>query len=406
MKCTRTLTFWLVGILILIGLFMGYHPVSAQSPAGTTVPQQPAVRAVMFWMDTCGHCRYVLEEVLPPLQSKYGEQLEIFLIELKSAEDFDRLYQTAAILGIDKDKVGVPFLVIGDQVLKGSAQIPAELPGMIEQYLAQGGVDYPNLPTLADILPVSASTASAKGMCNPTTPCPERPSSTQTGAQLIVAQSPANQVPELPVNVPIEAAPLSNGFSLAIFVMIGMIASLLFAVVAFVRGTLALPRIFSMHWIETALPVLCLIGLGVAGYLAYMETQAVQAICGPVGDCNAVQSSPYARLFGILPVGVVGIAGYLAILAAWFYPRLRRDWIALYMPLIVFGMTIFGVLFSLYLTFLEPFVIQAVCIWCITSAVIMTLLLLLSLKPALQTIQCLQEADDTHADAEIETTSS
>jgi len=188
--------------------------------------------------------------------------------------------------------------------------------------------------------------------------------------------------------------------------MIGMIASLLFAGVAFLRGTPALPRIFSMHWIETALPVLCLIGLGVAGYLAYMETQAVQAICGPVGDCNAVQSSPFARLFGILPVGVVGIAGYLAILAAWFYPRLRRDRIAPYMPLIVFGMTIFGVLFSLYLTFLEPFVIQAVCIWCITSAVIMTLLLLLSLKPALQTIQCLQEADDTHADAEIETTSS
>ena len=406
MMTTRTFTHWLAGTLLMMSLFLGYRHALAQSSYGASGPQHPVVRAVMFWLDTCGHCHYVLEEVLPPLQSKYGDQLEIFLIELQTAEDMDRLYQTATAFGMEKVDVGVPFLVIGDQVLKGSVQIPAELPRLIEQYLAQGGVDYPNLPTLADILPVSAPAASSEEICNPATPCPEESSSTQTGAPLIVAQSPANQVPEQSANVPIQAAPLSSGFSLAIFVMVGMIAALLYAGVAFIRGAPALPRIFSLHWIDTALPVLCLIGLGVASYLAYVETQAVQAICGPVGDCNAVQSSPYARLFGILPVGVLGIAGYLAILAAWFYPRLRRDRIAPYMPLIVFGITFFGVLFSLYLTFLEPFVIQAVCIWCITSAVIMTLLLLLSLKPALQTIQCLQEADDTHADIEIETTSS
>jgi uncharacterized membrane protein len=57
----------------------------------------------------------------------------------------------------------------------------------------------------------------------------------------------------------------------------------------------------------------------------------------------------------------------------------------------VFGMTAFGVLFSLYLTFLEPFVIRAVCAWCITSSVIMTLLMLLSLKPARQSIQKLKK---------------
>ena len=46
-----------------------------------------------------------------------------------------------------------------------------------------------------------------------------------------------------------------------------------------------------------------------AGYLTYVETQLVQAVCGPVGDCNAVQSSSYARLFGVLPVGVLGASG-------------------------------------------------------------------------------------------------
>ena len=45
-------------------------------------------------------------------------------------------------------------------------------------------------------------------------------------------------------------------------------------------------------------------------------------------------------------------------------------------------MTVFGVLFSIYLTYLEPFVIGAVCAWCLTSAVVMTLLLLVSVETA------------------------
>jgi uncharacterized membrane protein len=390
----------------MMSLLLGYHPVSAQSPIGTTGPQQPVVRAVMFWMDTCGHCHYVIEEVLPPLKDQYQNQLEITLIELQTTEDIDLLYQTAAALGIAKEEVGVPFLVIGDQVLKGSAQIPAELPGLIEHYLAQGGVDYPNLPTLAEVLPASALAATTEGLCNAGASCSEGLSAAQTDALSIEAQSPENRAPAQPSNIPIEATTYSNGFTLAIFVMVGMFVSLLFVGIAFVRGAPALPRIFSMHGIETALPVLCLIGLGVAGYLAFVEIREVRAICGPVGDCNTVQSSPYARLFGVLPVGVLGIAGYLAILTAWLYHRLWRDRIARYMPIIVFSMTFFGVLFSLYLTFLEPFVIRAVCIWCIISAVIMTLLLLLSLKPALQVIQSIQEADDTYDDAKIKTTTS
>jgi len=124
----------------------------------------------------------------------------------------------------------------------------------------------------------------------------------------------------------------------------------------------------------------------VAGYLAYIETQMVQAACGPVGDCNAVQASPYARLFGVLPVGVLGMLGYLAMLGAWGSSRLRRDWLGRVAPPAVFGMALFGTLFSFYLTALELFVIKAVCMWCVISAVVMTLLLLLSLDPALRSL--------------------
>jgi len=77
----------------------------------------------------------------------------------------------------------------------------------------------------------------------------------------------------------------------------------------------------------------------------------------------------------------------------------RRIWLALegphelagYAPPALFGVTLFGVLFSLYLTILEPFVIRAVCAWCLISAFLVTLLMLLSLRPALQAIEVRQD---------------
>jgi uncharacterized membrane protein len=116
----------------------------------------------------------------------------------------------------------------------------------------------------------------------------------------------------------------------------------------------------------------------VAGYLAYVETTQVEAVCGPVGDCNTVQQSEYARLFGILPIGVMGLAGYVGILAAWLVVRFVKTNLADMASLALFGMTAIGTLFSIYLTFLEPFVIGATCAWCLTSAILMTTLMLLS----------------------------
>lgn len=130
------------------------------------------------------------------------------------------------------------------------------------------------------------------------------------------------------------------------------------------------------------IPLLCLVGMGVAGYLSYVETVQVEAVCGPVGDCNTVQQSAYARLFGILPIGILGIIGYVLIMLAWVGARFGQGKLAACAHLALLGLTAFGVLFSIYLTFLEPFVIGATCAWCLTSAIIMTALLWLSLAPA------------------------
>jgi uncharacterized membrane protein len=115
--------------------------------------------------------------------------------------------------------------------------------------------------------------------------------------------------------------------------------------------------------------------MGIAAYLTFVETTKTSAICGPIGDCNSVQQSPYAMILGILPVGVLGLLGYAAILALWVVQRFSSEKIRRLAWFGLWGLSIFGVLFSIYLTFLEPFVIGATCIWCISSAIIMTLLL-------------------------------
>ena len=335
---------WFV-LIILLGLLWLWTPI-VQAKPNLQAQDQPVVRVLMFWSSTCGHCEYVIKEVLPPLQEHYGDQLEILLMELITQEDVDNLFQTGDAFGIPKDNVGVPFLIIGERVLTGSEQIPMELPGLIEMHLATGGVDFPDLPFLAAYLPGPAG------------------GNTESSAD--------NPQPNQAISMG------SNGFTIAIVVLVGMVISLMYTVIALWRGV----KKVRPAWIDLLTPLLVAVGLGVAGYLSYVETQAVEAVCGPIGDCNAVQSSSYASLFGVLPVGVLGMVGYTAILIAWFIQRQQNDKLADYASLALFGMGLFGTLYSIYMTYLEIWVIEAVCMWCISSAVVMTLIMLLSIKPA------------------------
>jgi thiol-disulfide isomerase/thioredoxin len=147
----------LLVLVILVGLIL---PWSSPVYAGTNLQTQDGgvVRVFMFWSSTCGHCEYVINEVLPPLQERYGEQLEILMVELVTQEDVDSLYETAAIVGFTQEQVGVPFMLVGDRVLLGSDQISTELPGLIDTHLANGGTDYPRLQPLVGYLPEPADT--------------------------------------------------------------------------------------------------------------------------------------------------------------------------------------------------------------------------------------------------------
>ena len=122
--------------------------------------------------------------------------------------------------------------------------------------------------------------------------------------------------------------------------------------------------------LRIAVVLLCLIGIGVAGYLTYTHYAGLKVVCLSSGGCETVQSSVYSKLDGV-PVAVLGLAGYIGIL----FTLLIRNELG---RAAGFGLALVGFLFSLYLTYRELFTIKAICQWCVSSAVLMTLLTILT----------------------------
>jgi uncharacterized membrane protein len=334
-------------LILLIVQFLSI-PVHAQENE-----EQPVVRAVLFYSPTCGHCEKVIQTDLPPLLAQYGDQLKIVAINVSFPEG-QTLYQaTVERFDIPDNRRGVPLMVVEEVVMVGGSEVPSKFPELVTNAMTEGGTDWPDIPGLAEVI------ADVKFSSKPT----GNPQVNETGDE----------------NPPLLAKflmdPVAN--SIAVIVLVGMIASIVGAIISFTRP---LPE--KDFWPKWVIPVLSIFGMGVAFYLTYVETSGAEAVCGPVGDCNTVQFSPYAVLFGVLPVGLLGLIGYALILAGWalyhFGPQSLR-WAS---AISVWGMAFFGILFSIYLTFLEPFVIGATCMWCITSAIIMTIVFLAATGPA------------------------
>jgi uncharacterized membrane protein len=112
--------------------------------------------------------------------------------------------------------------------------------------------------------------------------------------------------------------------------------------------------------------VLAVAGLAVAAYLTYIHYEGIKPVCGLGGDCEKVQTSEWADLAGV-PVALLGLVGYALILASLL---VRTETGA--MAGALFSVVGFG--FSAYLTYRELFSIDAICQWCVTSAILLTLL--------------------------------
>lgn len=371
--------------------------------------EESVVRAVLFFSPTCPHCHDVINNLLMPMVNEYGNSLQIMAVNV-TEEQGQALYQRAIEhYQIAPNRLGVPALIVSDVVLVGSGEIPDQFPQIVEEGLAAGGIGWPGIPGLVEAVEKNVeSEPPAAEQVEPEPPAPttadDQTNKAPQPTQATVAEPPAQSNQEAtPVTESEGIAPTSSApttlnvdtvasleiqapsspsdpvsITLAALVLAGMLAAVIYTIKIVINTSPSLFKIdrepvdMANTWI---IPVFAVVGLGVAGYLAYIEITHVEAICGPVGDCNAVQSSPYAQIFGI-PIALLGIINYLVVLVLWAMYKFTGQPLTNLSLLGLLALTFLGTLFSIYLTLLEIFVINAVCIWCISSAIITTLLML------------------------------
>jgi uncharacterized membrane protein/thiol-disulfide isomerase/thioredoxin len=419
-------------LALLINIFIASPSLPEFGHAHSTQDESPIVRAVLFFSPNCGHCHKVITEDLTPLLERYGDQLQIIGINVIT-EEGQQIYQAYVDLWeIPDTRRGVPTLIIGETALVGSGEIPQFFPEIVETGLSSGGIDWPTLPGLEEILSrienesdgqeqnveVSPTAEVDNQIDNQATPTEESTEVPPTSTKEVLAEKladtpsgvnePKSQL-ESEINNPAAGEANTNiiipyddditvadrfqqdlaGNILAVLVLAGMIISVLWVLASVIRSNTTRGKDFS--WV---IPILSFIGIFVAGYLSFVEVTETEAVCGPVGNCNTVQQSPYAVIFGFIHVGVLGLMGYIAILIAWILNKQFLDNRNDILKILIWAMALFGVIFSIYLTFLEPFVIGATCLWCLTSAVIITLQLLAATEPVRQIWVESEEDDD------------
>ncbi len=141
-------------------------------------------------------------------------------------------------------------------------------------------------------------------------------------------------------------------------------------------------KFVTLDWLQLLMIILALAGLGVSAYLMWgYTTPGASLACGGSHGCDTVKNSAYASLAGI-PLPILGLGAYLSLLlllVAQNQAVIRdKNW-SPYIALAIFGFSLIGVLYSAYLTYLELFVIYAICRWCVAAAIIMVTIFFLSI---------------------------
>ncbi len=124
--------------------------------------------------------------------------------------------------------------------------------------------------------------------------------------------------------------------------------------------------------LRATLIALTVLGLGVASYVTYVHYAGIKPACTLGESCTKVQTSRYAEIEGV-PVALIGLIGYVAILLSLVVPQGETTRFA------TGALTVGGFGFSVYLTYREVFSIHAICEECLSSAIIMTIMMCLSI---------------------------
>lgn len=136
-------------------------------------------------------------------------------------------------------------------------------------------------------------------------------------------------------------------------------------------------------WLYWASIVITVIGLAVSIYMTIFKLTGNETMCIGNGGCSVVNESPYSSIYDI-PVAAFGVGGYLAILVVFILEKKAGSFFKQNATMVNFGLTLIGFLFTLYLIYLEIFVIKALCPFCLTSQIAMTILFVISVIRLIQ----------------------
>lgn len=132
------------------------------------------------------------------------------------------------------------------------------------------------------------------------------------------------------------------------------------------------------QWLFLGSMVASIIGLVDSIYLAYVKLAATTPLmCAPGGGCDIVNNSPYSEFLGI-PIAILGAGAYLVLIGLMFVEKRFVAW--QYSAILAqLGVSLAGVLYSAYLTYLELAVIHAICPYCVVSAIAITFVFVFAL---------------------------
>ncbi len=130
-------------------------------------------------------------------------------------------------------------------------------------------------------------------------------------------------------------------------------------------------------WLYRTSIALVVLGIAVSIYMTIYKLTDNNSMCLGSGDCSVVNASRYSEVNGI-PVAVIGVIGYVAILAALLLET-RSRFFRENGTMLTFGMSLTGFIFTVWLIYVEIALIKALCPFCITSQVTMTILFILAI---------------------------
>jgi hypothetical protein len=167
---------WLVSAAIQLpsgGIASQTGPRTAQDPtpipiepslnieAGTLPCDPSAVHGLYFYSTDCSHCMEIMDDLLLPMQDEFGTKLDIRLVEISYADNYELLIHAEEHYGVEAEERAIPTLIIDNKVLIGEEEIRSDLRSVVENGILDGGIGWPDIPDFDPSAIISEENAAA-----------------------------------------------------------------------------------------------------------------------------------------------------------------------------------------------------------------------------------------------------